>query len=1726
MKSRSSNTFNSAHSLVGDTRITRKKLLSILIAVSFLISLMPFTGLGGWIFGDDADGIGSPQGIEPAAGITSGTGILATLANAQVDSVIDLGNESFVVVRVYGSGANRCLLLARRGGDLPGHFGPTNNYSGSDLQAFMTEYYMGDIGQLNPFLRGLILVPDLGNNSSLTATSEPRLPLTLASSTTQTVDIAFALSRQDMINWNLGKAYPVRSPMLTHWPRGGTTASHVWLRTKGTGNVWVWEFNNNGQGYIADAADCAGQTCTRAPAFWVRAAGVSQTVTVHYVDNAGVPVQPQYTTTYNVPYDESITLDSSDIPNFSGWQYTGNWRLDNPTGSNNSGSVSLSHVIADHDIYLVYDQSTPPGHVVIVHYVDGSDMSHIGDPTTRTYNVADNDTFTLPDTDIQDIRGYEYQFWQLGLGGSPNTSLPITVSNITTDIDIYLVYEEQPFEPYVEKNAYTGGISYPQNGSENDPILVDINEVIDFEVTVSNIKQDGAGSPAYDVIFVLDWQQNMMMGNMNGGNARWYAKQITPILAASVLNNYPGSRVAAVAVYASGPNYNNVANVSAYDQTGFMNSDSFNQSTFAAGFNHNEGNPTLYTDTSAYIQYAMDRLTELQPTNHIPVIVLISDYQATESNSNNNSGYPYWSETLKYKANDFEGAFPSGILYTVRLDHTLNYVYGSSVYDNHMNTYVITADRPNWDFSAIPSTTTVSNAATLIGNNLLSHMQVTGSNGTTLIDFLPEGLEVIGSSVSNNGIYNASAHTILWDLSSNAQEEVTVSFQAVVKAESMLFVNSAIAIFSDGTSKVSNSTYHISPGIILTEYFREFGNESHILDSSLDGNQLNIERGDPYAPAAGIPPETIVEGGITYSYYGYRIDNGDIDITQHFLLPMFLIDSVILTTDVTYLYVVQPQKNAYVNGNSVAENGTATDPVIIVPQSKIRYTIDFMHQREVGTSDVRYDVLFLLDWSDSMFNGRMYGSTVGSPGYRSARDYELDVMLDMFDEIMNNYDGSRVAVLAMNSTGMTGNPANSFIQYDTDFMNSFDYWGGGRADIVNAFTNTLPENHTEDLAQFLAAARYKMAGATSMSFGGSAGGAKIPKPRTFTNLPAGDNASTRTPVIVFISDFQVSASRWVDRFPFQVDRLLSSLPTLILQTVRFDHLGNLVGGNMEYSLEPHDKLMIDYLSPAGQSGWGFTKVLDGTSYQDALTKIKDDFQVLAPTGPNRGTIVADFVPVGLEVNISSITYDGVYNADTNMIVWNLANVNDGPVTLQFEVEVTFDINNFPATYINTAAVLDINGFQTQTNSTYHTTYDRVFVIDYFREFMHEDVVVDIVHDGNIHELLPGESYYHDDGIPLQYVQANGINYVYYGYRIDDSMIVDVTPHAQLPDLLIENVLKTTKVTFLYVEQPEKNAYINDALFLQPLNGSEDAYQRVKVGDTLVYEIIIDNRYIEYNDVTFTLMDRLPAGLLYVDHDINNMSAHTTDFFFDPVDRVCIWDWFGGLPMGETIVTITTTVEDADDAMEFINYATLYYSNIYAIETTRTYHEVKTRTTFDFTKVDEHDDPLTYVAFGLYECTNPSHQNLSDHSWMVTDDPDNCWGDNYAAVSSIGGYVHFDDLKPGTYMLVELGTVKGYQIPHGQWLVVIDTGFDITITARGPSDSDSISLPPAFKTGSEGELMLPNYPLMVMPLAGGPGLIVLTMLGLIYIGDGIIIAILTNARGRRLKPGFAGRKAIH
>jgi len=385
--------------------------------------------------------------------------------------------------------------------------------------------------------------------------------------------------------------------------------------------------------------------------------------------------------------------------------------------------------------------------------------------------------------------------------------------------------------------------------------------------------------------------------------------------------------------------------------------------------------------------------------------------------------------------------------------------------------------------------------------------------------------------------------------------------------------------------------------------------------------------------------------------------------------------------------VADGEKSAVHNG--IKNAGTASNPVEVKIGDEIKYTIKTDNEVLPGVEGAKYDVVFLLDWSTSMDIHMVPG--------QSARLYERDIMLDMSDFILENYPNSRISILAMNTSSgsFTNNAAYSYIQYQTDFLDKAAY-AAKLQEIRNAF-EVAPFFPTEELAIFFRAANQKLEGGSltdNHTYGSNIPSPGVPKTPIMRDL----SDKSRTPVIIFISDFQIgNGNYWTSAMNTQAKRFAQYSPGGILQTVRLDH-----GGNSSYIGATYDNMMKNNVSPnpAGAMShepWDFTTVAFGTPYTEALNTVKSDFIGLALPGEDLGTVITDVVPDGLEVVPGSISHEGEYDPVTRTITWDLSGEPGGEITVEFIAKVV----DAPKLFKNTANITHYDGVSGWTNSTYH-----------------------------------------------------------------------------------------------------------------------------------------------------------------------------------------------------------------------------------------------------------------------------------------------------------------------------------------------------------------------------------------------------------------------------------------
>jgi len=403
-------------------------------------------------------------------------------------------------------------------------------------------------------------------------------------------------------------------------------------------------------------------------------------------------------------------------------------------------------------------------------------------------------------------------------------------------------------------------------------------------------------------------------------------------------------------------------------------------------------------------------------------------------------------------------------------------------------------------------------------------------------------------------------------------------------------------------------------------------------------------------------------------------------------------------------------KNAYINNDwTAAQNGEAGSPVPVKPGDQITYTVSVDNtsgQSQLVSGGV-YDVLFVIDWSGSMFHGYMVGTTSGV----TAKDYAQSVSSYISQYVLQNYPGSRVAVLGMNSvTNNTNNLANDNIAFDSPFVDTMAKYNSQ----ISPLFSTLDLYTEDDNAQFMRAGADKMKGLSTTV--GSSSFAKSLKPRD--QLDAG-----RIPVIIQISDFQISEavdttnnvnnsgiSYWSNAMRTSAGNFAGAFPAngtspgCVLLTVRLDTIltMNGIGTTTKYyfASSTYDNYMKNNVAPGGRAaqGWNFLDVTYGTTPPTFQANFQAMFDKSVPKpvySDPAGDVVTDKIPAGLTVDEASITNGGVYDKSTGTITWNLTGLSSN-VTLLYNTTVSA-----AGEFDNTADITSGDGTAHQTNTTYH-----------------------------------------------------------------------------------------------------------------------------------------------------------------------------------------------------------------------------------------------------------------------------------------------------------------------------------------------------------------------------------------------------------------------------------------
>ena len=280
---------------------------------------------------------------------------LAIVKRTDLITGVDGLNWRVIRSKVLDNGVTYYLLVTstthHHNSGSQSHFGTNSNYNGSLLQGRMTEHY-----KLYPTIQAIAVVPILGDHTNITVTSEPTAEMALGSG--KTVDIMFALSRQDYINWNNGRTDPLSAPL-----NDSSYGQRSWSRTSRTPAELYGIINASGATYKGIDAGLMynGTVIGEIPAVWINGDAVWRDITVYYVDTDGKSIGP-VSKPYPVLAGQTLTLyDPEDIPEIGGYEYKEYTK--GAFGNISEGNVfknptlTKAEVLADTDIYLIYERT-------------------------------------------------------------------------------------------------------------------------------------------------------------------------------------------------------------------------------------------------------------------------------------------------------------------------------------------------------------------------------------------------------------------------------------------------------------------------------------------------------------------------------------------------------------------------------------------------------------------------------------------------------------------------------------------------------------------------------------------------------------------------------------------------------------------------------------------------------------------------------------------------------------------------------------------------------------------------------------------------------------------------------------------------------------------------------------------------------------------------------------------------------------------------------------------------------------------------------------------------------------------------------------------------------------------------------------------------------------------------------------------------------------------------
>lgn len=289
-------------------------------------------------------------------------------------------------------------------------------------------------------------------------------------------------------------------------------------------------------------------------------------------------------------------------------------------------------------------------------------------------------------------------------------------------------------------------------------------------------------------------------------------------------------------------------------------------------------------------------------------------------------------------------------------------------------------------------------------------------------------------------------------------------------------------------------------------------------------------------------------------------------------------------------------------------------------------------------------------------------------------------------------------------------------------------------------------------------------------------------------------------------------------------------------------------------------------------------------------------------------------------------------------------------------------------------------------------------------------------------------------------------------------------------------------------------------------------------------------YQEVEETTYTV-SYLEEGTnepLAKDKQVSTRASVVTEIPVNIKGYVCTNEY-------KTITLVTSWQPESTLGEGQKNHITFYYRKAEKLSFVKV-----DGTGFNVTDIQE-DDVLSGAQFKLYSYVGSQWKTHAQQLLDVSSVDNTIWKNVGTAISQSDGSTTFVDLLPGNYRLVETKAPDGYQLPKGQWNLIVETKpeatepdeaelqqensegvkidlgeFTLTITA--------IEDAPAFMVDDHGVLYLVNYHPIQPPITGGRGIAERMLLGgaMMLGGGGLtLIWFLQNGTPRR-KSKMRGR----